>query len=97
MLAELASKALVATCSLQNIRSGFMKTSIVPFNLHALDLDFGPSLMFEDGDKPDLGGGNPGLNEGDSDLGEGLGEGDLLEVDRDQANDAKVEEEQLSQ
>jgi hypothetical protein len=46
MLTELASKALVAACSPQNIRSGFMKTSIIPFNPHALDLDFGPSLIF---------------------------------------------------
>jgi hypothetical protein len=74
-----------------------MKTGIVPFNPHALDLDFGPSLIFEDGDESDLGGGDPGLSEGDSNLGEGLGEGDLLEVDPDQANDVEVEEEQLSQ
>jgi hypothetical protein len=44
-----------------------------------------------------LDGGDPGLSEGDSDLGEGLGKGDLLEVDPDQANDAEVEEEQLFQ
>jgi hypothetical protein len=43
MLAGLASKA-------QYIRSGFMKIGIVPFNPHALNLDFEPnsSLIFEE-------------------------------------------------
>ena len=50
MLAELASKALMATCSPENIIAGFKNTSIYPFNHQALDLDFGPNTVFaEDG------------------------------------------------
>jgi hypothetical protein len=39
-----------------------------------------------------LGEGNLNLSEDDSNLGEGLEEGDLHEVDSNQANDAEVEE-----
>jgi hypothetical protein len=50
MLAGLASKALMVAFSTQYIRSGFMKIGIVPFNPHALNLDFEPnsSLIFEE-------------------------------------------------
>ena len=48
MLAYLASKALRATCSPENIRAGFKKTDIYPFNHQALDFDFGPSTVFEE-------------------------------------------------
>ena len=48
MLEKLASKALMATCSAENIRAGFKKIHIYPFNHQALDLDFGPNTVFEE-------------------------------------------------
>ena len=48
MLAELASKALMAACSPLNIRAWFNETGIYPFNHQALDLDFGPNTVFEE-------------------------------------------------
>lgn len=47
MLAELASNALATACNPENIRAGFKKTGIHPFNPQALDSDFGPSNVFD--------------------------------------------------
>jgi hypothetical protein len=48
MFAKLASKALMAACSPENIRAWFKKFGIYPFNHQARDLDFGSSTGFEE-------------------------------------------------
>jgi hypothetical protein len=51
VLATLVSKAMVTACNPENIRSGFKRTGIFPFNAHALDKDYGPSFVFDSGEK----------------------------------------------
>jgi hypothetical protein len=55
VLATLVSKAMVTACNPKNIRSGFKRTSIFPFNAPALDKDYGPSFVFGSGEKVSLG------------------------------------------
>ena len=106
MLAKLASRALLAACSPKNIRAWFKKTSIYPFNHLALDLDFGPSMIFEEAGESscsiedDLAQGEDMSTEceGESVQGEDeSAQGDVASLEMDDANAEEEFSQQLSQ
>ena len=46
VVATLASRSMTATCTIENIKYGFRKRGVFPFNPGALDEDYGPSSVF---------------------------------------------------
>ena len=50
-----ASRAMIAACTVENIKSSFKKIGVFPFNPRALDKDIGPSSIFAPEEQTSLG------------------------------------------